>query len=110
MPAPVQGLPAAATHVSAGQFHTCARLVDGRVACWGRNDEGEIGDLTSTARKLPTLVSLGSESAQNVTSGFLYNCAFTQSQTGVCWGYNGAGQIGDGTSNNAYAPVKITLQ
>jgi len=85
MPAPVQGLPAAATHVSAGQFHTCARLVDGRVACWGRNDEGEIGDLTSTARKLP-------------------------SQTGVCWGYNGAGQIGDGTSNNAYAPVKITLQ
>ena len=34
----------------------------------------------------------------------------TQSLTGVCWGYNGAGQIGDGTNNNAYVPVKITLQ
>jgi len=30
--------------------------------------------------------------------------------TGMCWGYNGFGQIGDGTSNNAYGPVKITLQ
>jgi len=109
-PAQVQGLPAAATHISAGQYHTCARLVDGRVACWGRNQEGEIGDSTTTTRLLPTLVNLGSEVAQNVTSGFMYNCAFTQSLTGVCWGYNGAGQIGDGTNNNAYVPVKITLQ
>ena len=109
-PARVVGLPAAATHVSVGQDHSCARLADGRVACWGRNTDRQMGDLTTTARYSPVLVNLGGETAQNVTSGVLYNCVFTASLTGICWGYNGFGQIGDGTSNNAYGPVKITLQ
>lgn len=106
----VIGLPAPATQVSLGQDHTCARLADGRVACWGRNYEGELGDLSAVSRAVPILVNLGGETAQTVTSGFLYNCVFTTSLTSMCWGYNGFGQIGDGTNNNAYGPVKITLQ
>lgn len=32
-----------ALSVSAGFFHTCARLRDGQVRCWGSNSEGRIG-------------------------------------------------------------------
>jgi alpha-tubulin suppressor-like RCC1 family protein len=109
MPARVTGL-SGATQVSAGEFHSCARLGDGRVACWGKNSDGEIGDLTATHRWAPVFVNLGSDTALTVTSGFSYNCVMTAALGATCWGYNGFGQIGDGTFNNAWSPVKITLQ
>lgn len=36
-------LPEPAATVSAGAFHTCAVLRDGRIACWGANDLGQLG-------------------------------------------------------------------
>ncbi len=109
VPARVNGL-TGATQVSVGEYHSCARLNDGRVACWGKNSDGEMGDLTAIHRWSPVFVNLGSDTALTVTSGFSYNCVMTAALTGLCWGYNGFGQIGDGTFNNAWAPVKITLQ
>ncbi|MBI5533224.1 MAG: hypothetical protein HY898_10935 [Deltaproteobacteria bacterium] len=44
--------------VAAGPFrHTCARLADGTVWCWGLNDAGQIGDGTTVTRTLPARVS-----------------------------------------------------
>lgn len=33
--------------LAAGEYHTCARMVDGTVACWGRNNMGQLGNLTA---------------------------------------------------------------
>lgn len=41
--APVQTLPKRATHITSGQFHTCALLEDGSLWCWGENASGQIG-------------------------------------------------------------------
>lgn len=35
--------------IAAGSYHTCAQLVDGTMRCWGRNNFGQLGNLSSNA-------------------------------------------------------------
>ena len=42
MPVQVSGINTA-TSIEAGDEHTCAVLADGTVWCWGRNDDGQLG-------------------------------------------------------------------
>lgn len=52
----VVGLGTAAIGVSPGRFHTCAFTTAGRVACWGGNDDGQLGDGTTRSRSVPAPV------------------------------------------------------
>lgn len=42
-----------------GFAHTCVRGADGAVWCWGRNDQGQIGDGSRIARLVPTRARIG---------------------------------------------------
>ncbi|MGH1493118.1 MAG: RCC1 domain-containing protein, partial [Acidimicrobiales bacterium] len=42
--------------VTAGSFHTCGLLTDGRVNCWGFNRSGGLGNGTTTNSNTPTVV------------------------------------------------------
>jgi alpha-tubulin suppressor-like RCC1 family protein len=44
------------TQMAARDVHSCARLVDATLRCWGTNSSGQIGDGTTTTRLLPVLV------------------------------------------------------
>jgi len=52
MPSPVSGL-TTATSVATGQAHACAVTAAGGVVCWGQNDQGQLGDGTTTPRDAP---------------------------------------------------------
>jgi alpha-tubulin suppressor-like RCC1 family protein len=43
--------------IAAGYDHACARLQDGSVRCWGRNDFRQLGDGSIVNRRLPVAVS-----------------------------------------------------
>ena len=49
-PVAIEGVADAVDVAVGGDEFACARLRDGRVSCWGRNDRGSLGDGTRTTR------------------------------------------------------------
>ena len=75
-----------AVQVSAGERHTCARLDDGRVECWGDNEFGQLGDGTRfNQRTRPELV-VGLSDATHVSAGDRQTCAVHGAGEVSCWG------------------------
>jgi len=99
------------TAVAAGDFHTCGLTTNGAAYCWGLNDRGQLGDGTTTNRLAPTPVSGGLTFASISASGKAqlgsHTCALTTTGAAYCWGYNNAGQLGDGTTTQRTAPVPV---
>lgn len=58
-------LPGPAVEVSAGHDHTCARLGDGRVFCWGSDARGELGTGRPLYTKRPIPTVLGTSGGQS---------------------------------------------
>jgi alpha-tubulin suppressor-like RCC1 family protein len=91
--------------ITTGAAHTCA-LAGGRVFCWGRNADGQIGARLLTPLLLPGLVR-GLGQARAVAAGARHTCAINDDATVSCWGANESGQLGNGTtdSSNVALPV-----
>ncbi len=97
-----------AVDIQAGETHTCARLDNGALKCWGRNNEGQLGlgdttDRGGTSGQMGdalTAVNLGAgRFALEVAAGQLHTCARLDDASVKCWGFNDAGIIGQGTGN-----------
>lgn len=95
-------VPATTTTVDmldAGLNHACARVVTaiGAIAgCWGRNDDGQLGDGTTTNR--PTFVSTGVLFPKAIATGSSHTCAIDAASEVWCWGENDDGQLGLGNT------------
>lgn len=94
--------------MTAGGDYNCA-LFNSEVFCWGINDRGQLGDGTTTDRLIPTKVGglLEGKVVTNVTAGGNHTCAIAAGEI-YCWGYNGYGQLGNGSTTNSSVPVKVT--
>ncbi len=86
--------------VAVGLYHTLALKNDGTVWAWGYNFYGQIGNGTTTA-SITTPVRVGSigevEKAISVEAGQYHSMALLSTGQVLTWGYNGLGQLGDGT-------------
>jgi alpha-tubulin suppressor-like RCC1 family protein len=86
-------------------------LADGKVFCWGSNAKGQLGiGSTGTVADLPTLVDSSSalvgKTATQISVGYTHACAVADEAV-YCWGENGAGQVGNGTTSDALSPAAI---
>ncbi|NKZ09252.1 RCC1 domain-containing protein [Actinomadura latina] len=117
LPVPVRGLDGAprlsgVTRVAIGGQHGLALLRDGRLASWGHNDLGQLGDGSRQDRLTPGLVSGvdGKGVLRDVTgisAAEKHNYALRKDGTVVAWGNNTAGQLGDRSVNLRATPVAV---
>ncbi len=107
-PTNVTGLSSGVTAITAGLYNTCALLATGAVKCWGYNEYGQVGDSTTTNRLTPTDVNGLSSGVTAITTTWAHTCALLATGAIKCWGYNGQGQVGDGTTIVRYTPTGVT--
>ncbi|MEM9889276.1 MAG: RCC1 repeat-containing protein [Actinomycetota bacterium] len=98
--------------LSAGAYHTCAALTNGRLHCWGADFADQLGASGSGNRSLPTAV-VGADGTSEllgvaeVEAGGFHTCVLGNGGSVSCWGSNIFGQIGDGTDDDATTPTPV---
>jgi alpha-tubulin suppressor-like RCC1 family protein len=104
VPLGVLGLGSGILSVGSGWEHTCAVTVGGAVECWGKNQDGSLGNGTTNPSVLPVAaVGLGS-GVTAVSSGDGVTCALTSAGAVECWGNNA---VGNGVVGPSYVPVGV---
>ncbi len=110
-------LPDAPTAVAVGRRHVCALSEAHEVYCWGMAYHGQIGvpgitDGVSCGEggefcvDSPRQVSAITD-VEILASGGDHTCAKLYGGRLYCWGANTAGQVGNGSTDNAFEPVEI---
>ncbi len=95
------------TSINLGSDHSCAILTSGKLKCWGANTFGQLGlgntkdygdSISETGAGLP-YVNLVT-TVKVLEAGENHTCARRLNNTTVCWGINGAGELGKGNTAN----------
>lgn len=103
------------THVSSGALVMCALDLERRAFCWGGNTKGEVGDLTTVAKRGPSAV-VGGFSWRTIDAGGSHVCGITLEGATYCWGNNfrgalglGSGQVSGGSGEPRLVSGSITF-
>ena len=102
--------------LDAAETHTCARLTSGQVRCWAVNDVGQlgVGVVSPTPRLRPAAVRNADDSGvlRNVAhldATTLHTCVRLTSGQARCWGYNEFKNLGNGGTDPAPLPTRVTV-
>jgi alpha-tubulin suppressor-like RCC1 family protein len=111
VPAPTQVAITDVVQIEAGSFHTLALKSNGTVWAWGLNDDGELGDNSTTNRSTPVQVGSGVSGFTNIiaiAAGDNHSLALKSDGTVWVWGSNEFAQIGNGAASmtDQLVPVK----
>ena len=107
VPKAVAGL-SAAIALASGGYHNCALLSDRTVRCWGRNQDGQIGNGNNTTDAGTPQAVLNLSGVAALAGGGYHSCALMPDRTVRCWGRNDRGQVGDGTTTSSSTPVPVS--
>ena len=109
-----QGAPEGFTwkQVILGGWHSAAIGSDGNLYTWGRNDDGQLGNGTTTNQNRPAQI----DKPQGTPEGFTWKLASLGEHHSAAigsdgnlytWGNNQYGQLGNGTTTNQNTPILV---
>jgi alpha-tubulin suppressor-like RCC1 family protein len=107
-PFEIGGLASGVVALVAGGHHICALTSGGGAKCAGWNDYGQLGDGTTTLRWTALDVSGLVSSVSALAASWSHTCAATTGGGVKCWGHNGLGQLGDGTTTDRLTPADVS--
>jgi alpha-tubulin suppressor-like RCC1 family protein len=102
-----------AASLEGGGAHSLALLADGTVVAWGSNASGQLGDGPNVLSTGPLFVRDPIPPGDPfpgviaVAAGTDFSLALRVDGTVWAWGANGAGQLGDGTTDVQPLPVQV---
>jgi hypothetical protein len=87
-------------------------LADQSVQCWGLNNQGQLGDQSSSNRASPIPVTgttgvLPLKRVKALALGASTTCALFQNGTMKCWGYGFYGELGNGRTLPQKTPTSV---
>ena len=91
--------------VSGGANHTAAIKTDGTLWVWGSNNNGQIGNNTTTHSSTPVTTFAGGTNWKQVSGGGNHTTAIKTDGTLWIWGSNVLGQTGINDLTNRSTPV-----
>jgi alpha-tubulin suppressor-like RCC1 family protein len=97
--------------VAAGSMSACATTSDGRLFCWGSNEEGisGIGDrLRSRVLEPEEVANPAGAQVRGAVVGWLHACELMADGATHCWGFDYFGEAGTGCNTRAYAPSRVS--
>ena len=87
-------------------------LDNDEVKCWGRNNYGQLGDGTTTAKTSPPSSAITFPTGLTpvaLVAGDQQACAIMDDESLTCWGRNSDGELGDGTTTTGTSPTAVSL-
>jgi alpha-tubulin suppressor-like RCC1 family protein len=103
----VAGLASGVIAIVSSQAHTCALTSGGAIKCWGLNFAGGLGNGSTTDSSTPVDVEGLASRVTAIAAGRGHTCALTSGGQVKCWGYNVAGQLGNGTTTDSLVPIGV---
>lgn len=108
-PAMVSYINSGAYGLTAGGYHTCAMSTGWFPAeCWGYNGYGQLGNDSAANSNTPVFVWNLPSGLTSISAGGYHTCAVTPSGAAQCWGYNGYGELGNGSLADSPVPTAVT--
>ena len=113
IPVIVSGLPGGIASMAASNDgdHVCVVMRDSTIRCWGGNVSGQLGNGTTAFPRVPTPPGtvVGLSGATAVALGTNHTCALLTDGTVRCWGFNGGGALGNGSTTDSTSPQPTSL-
>ena len=98
--------------IAAGFDHNCAIASDDNVYCWGEGEHGALGNGSTARAATPVAVSttgaLAGKTIKRIAAGIWHTCAIASDDKVYCWGDNGNGQLGNGSTTQSNVPIAVS--
>ena len=92
--------------ISAGREHVLALDTNGNMWSWGKNNNGQLGNNSTTNSLVPQKIQ-SEVKFKDISTGSYHNMALDEKNNIWTWGNNYSYQLGNGTRYNENVPMKM---